>query len=408
MSLDFASILFVTMLSSLGFSFLIGAFRFFSRRFSTVSVQVAGVWQWAGAFLAIAFGIAFLLLRPQLGVLASSVAGNGLLLLGTLLLYDGLASFLGFKPVRVWYAPLLIAQSLGLAYYASVDPSFTFRYLLANGLILLVQFASIKLLWAVRKAGAMGFGERLLLGMTVAVFLARLGLMIDFLLAGEPLSEVVMITPDGPRLVFLLVQAVSVTIMPVCLVLAVENRLIRELEHVASHDSLTGVWVRRIMLDAIKRQLAALQRYGTQFGLLIIDLDRFKPINDQHGHLAGDAVLIAVVNSIRPILRTESLFGRLGGEEFAVLLPNCNAADLHNMAERIRASVETLSVHYEDLELQVTVSIGGCQVSDPEVDKVATALTVADRALYRAKESGRNRVEIDTLVSKQAAVLLAS
>ena len=91
-----------------------------------------------------------------------------------------------------------------------------------------------------------------------------------------------------------------------------------------------------------------------------------------------------------------------------MLLPHCNAADPHNMAERIRASVEALAVHYEDLELQVTVSIGGCQVSDPEVDKVATALTVADRALYRAKEGGRNRVEIDTLVSKQAAVLLAS
>jgi|GEM_PF-1951687 len=408
MSLDFASILFVTMLSSLGFSVLIGAFSFSSRRFSTVSVQVAGVWQWAGAFMAIAFGIAFLLLRPQLGVLASSVAGNGLLLLGTLLLYDGLASFLGFKPVRVWYAPLLIAQSFGLAYYASVDPNFTVRYLLVNAVILLVQFASIKLLWAVRRAGSMGFGERLLLGMTLAVFLARFGLMIEFLLPGEPLSEVVLVKPDGPRLVFLLVQALSVTIMPICLVLAVENRLIRELEHVASHDSLTGVWGRRIMLDAIKRQLAALRRYGTEFGLLIIDLDRFKPINDQHGHLAGDAVLIAVVNAIRPILRTESLFGRLGGEEFAVLLPNCNATDLHNMAERIRAIVEGLSVRYEELDLQVTVSIGGCQVSDPQVDKVATALTVADRALYRAKDSGRNRVDIETLSVRQPAILATS
>jgi len=206
----------------------------------------------------------------------------------------------------------------------------------------------------------------------------------------------------------LLVQALSVTIMPICLVLAVENRLIRELEHVASHDSLTGVWGRRIMLDAIKRQLAALRRYGTEFGLLIIDLDRFKPINDQHGHLAGDAVLIAVVNAIRPILRTESLFGRLGGEEFAVLLPNCNATDLHNMAERIRAIVEGLSVRYEELDLQVTVSIGGCQVSDPQVDKVATALTVADRALYRAKDSGRNRVDIETLSVRQPAILATS
>jgi diguanylate cyclase (GGDEF)-like protein len=397
MSLDLKTIMFVTMVSSFGLSLLIGAFSYSSRRFFVGAVQVAGIWQWAAAFMSLALGIAFFLLRTQLGEFVSVVVGNALVLAGALLIYDGLAVFLGFKPVRSWYAPLLISQALGLGYFTSVDPNGIARFVLTNALLLIVQFAGIKVLWDARKAGVFGFGEKLLFGLIAGLFLASSGAGVEIWLSAQQRFEFDLLKPGEHRLLLSLLQALSVTIMPVCLILAVENRLIRKLEHVASHDSLTGIWVRSIMINAIERQLAALRRYGTSFGLLIIDLDYFKPINDQHGHLAGDAVLIEVVSAIAPVLRAESLFGRLGGEEFAVLLPNCNASDLHKMAERIRAVVENLSIRYEDLDLKVTVSIGGCQVSDPAVDKVATPLTVADRALYRAKDSGRNRVEIETL-----------
>jgi len=126
--------------------------------------------------------------------------------------------------------------------------------------------------------------------------------------------------------------------------------------------------------------------------LILFDLDRFKSINDNFGHGTGDEVLIAFCRSATSQLRSNDLFGRIGGEEFAALLPDTGREDALSLSERVRAAFEAASQCVEDLPIRATVS-AGVALSTNASDDLASLLKAADQALYRAKASGRNRVE---------------
>jgi diguanylate cyclase (GGDEF)-like protein len=132
------------------------------------------------------------------------------------------------------------------------------------------------------------------------------------------------------------------------------------------------------------------QRYGHPFSLLMLDLDHFKRINDQWGHAVGDEALRQFADSVRCCLRAQDVAGRLGGEEFAILLPETGENVAMPVAERIRARMEQTPVPTEPGYCTVTVSIGVTQVEDG--DDLEALLRRADEALYAAKERGRNRV----------------
>jgi diguanylate cyclase (GGDEF)-like protein len=163
-----------------------------------------------------------------------------------------------------------------------------------------------------------------------------------------------------------------------------------ELRGLANTDPLTAIHNRRSFLDAARREIAFCRRSGHAATLLLLDLDRFKDINDTGGHAAGDEVLVAVADLLRVDRRATDVVARLGGEEFAVLLSN-TALDAGTIAaERIRTSVEELVVVHGFGEYTVTTSIG---VTGLDVDEdVTDALARADAALYQAKRDGRNQV----------------
>jgi diguanylate cyclase (GGDEF)-like protein len=160
-------------------------------------------------------------------------------------------------------------------------------------------------------------------------------------------------------------------------------------------DPLTGVTNRRGFLQAGER-LMVRTGFARQHGaLLMFDLDRFKSVNDRFGHHAGDAVLTAFCRVATSLLRPTDLFGRIGGEEFASLLPDTERQDALVVAERLRAAFEATPHRLPEGSLSATVSVG-VAISDEESFDLSTLLDAADQALYRAKALGGNRVELST------------
>jgi two-component system cell cycle response regulator len=164
-----------------------------------------------------------------------------------------------------------------------------------------------------------------------------------------------------------------------------------EYKRLASIDALTGVINRREFIVLAKKEVSRLQRHADNLSVLILDVDYFKQINDTHGHSEGDRVLKIVAQTIAAALREADVLGRIGGEEFAVLLPSTDEPAAQVTAERIRSAIERLRIQIGDQEIQITISIG---VSEYQLTEglIDSAMLRADKALYQAKHKGRNRV----------------
>ena len=166
----------------------------------------------------------------------------------------------------------------------------------------------------------------------------------------------------------------------------------RELQRLATTDPLTDIANRRAFLEQAEQIFKTSQRYQTSFTMLMLDLDLFKAINDKYGHLGGDKVLARFAHTVGLQLRDSDLFGRLGGEEFCVLLQQANREEALNVAERIRQSIQELSFKDPAGDLfALTVSIGVTNNLEAD-ERLANLLERADKALYQAKHTGRNKV----------------
>jgi diguanylate cyclase (GGDEF)-like protein len=171
------------------------------------------------------------------------------------------------------------------------------------------------------------------------------------------------------------------------------EQLNKDLERRAMTDDLTGLPNRRAFDEAIRRELERAKRIEKPLCLLMLDLDKFKNVNDHHGHQAGDAVLVEVAAVLRDTCRACDFAARLGGEEFIVLLPHTPKDGAIVAGERIRERVEKLVIPYDKKALRITVSIGVAEIEDPSRPRTEViAMRRADDALYEAKEQGRNRV----------------
>jgi diguanylate cyclase (GGDEF)-like protein len=162
------------------------------------------------------------------------------------------------------------------------------------------------------------------------------------------------------------------------------------LEHAALTDSLTGMQNRRYFDDALREYLEEFRRIGKPIGLLLLDLDHFKTVNDTHGHDVGDEVLRVVAACLREFTRYHDVVARLGGEEFAVVAPNMDTDMLIKLAERIRKAIAALTVTTGNVRLRVTTSVGIAIWDGTE--NAEQFYRRADRMLYEAKRLGRNRV----------------
>jgi diguanylate cyclase (GGDEF)-like protein len=163
-----------------------------------------------------------------------------------------------------------------------------------------------------------------------------------------------------------------------------------ELDALSKTDGLTGVANRRHVIELLEHELRQAHRYGRDLSLVMVDLDHFKRVNDDHGHIVGDRVLVAAVDAIRRSVRDSDVVGRYGGEEFLLLLPNTDEPGAREVAERCRRLIGEARVG----TISVTASLGVASYPGAEVDRADDLIHVADEALYRAKESGRDRVAL--------------
>jgi two-component system, cell cycle response regulator len=181
-------------------------------------------------------------------------------------------------------------------------------------------------------------------------------------------------------------------------ILSLQRNLIgaqEKLRFQATHDALTGLWNRGALLDLLNSEMERTLRTHASMGILLLDVDHFKPVNDTFGHLVGDAVLGEVARRIERATRPCDMTGRYGGEEFLVILPSCDREQTLTSAERIRAAVATVPFVVGGQEICLTTSIGAtvapdCASSETEI------LSLADLALYQAKSEGRNRAVLRT------------
>ena len=173
-----------------------------------------------------------------------------------------------------------------------------------------------------------------------------------------------------------------------------------ELERISVTDSLTSLANRRYLEEEAKRAFIMCARAGKPCSILVVDVDHFKAVNDEHGHDAGDAALIGLAVKMRRLLRAGDLLARYGGEEFVAVLPKTSCEEAAMLAERLRSGIEEAKFEAAVHGLRLTVSIGVAPVNLPSQETadafdelLAASVSVADEAMYRAKRAGRNRVQ---------------
>jgi two-component system, cell cycle response regulator len=173
--------------------------------------------------------------------------------------------------------------------------------------------------------------------------------------------------------------------------LEVQTELLSKL---AAFDDLTGAYNRRSMFHHLEAELARCKRYSRSLSILMLDIDHFKRVNDQYGHLVGDEALRWVVTTLRAELRAMDLMCRYGGEEFCAILPETNETGGGRAAERLRSAIERSGFTHQSLVVPLTVSIGVASWSYTTTPDVPDLLGQADEALLEAKRAGRNQVRL--------------
>lgn len=173
-----------------------------------------------------------------------------------------------------------------------------------------------------------------------------------------------------------------------------EKQMVEKLDQLASFDALSQVYNRRKLLEEADKEAIRAMRYYDHLSVLMIDIDHFKNVNDQYGHLAGDEVIYNVAQTIKNKIRSIDIVGRYGGEEFVAVLSNADRDNALKVAESIRQEIESSKIAYGDDLISVTVSIGLAVVSatNQKAINMMAVINLADQAMYMAKEKGRNQV----------------
>jgi diguanylate cyclase (GGDEF)-like protein len=228
----------------------------------------------------------------------------------------------------------------------------------------------------------------------VVSFRPREVLVVPTWFGGQPLGGVVLafsedIHPNTSRLLEAFQASTSV---------ALNNALTHErFQRLATLDPLTEAYNRRFGLNRLNEEFSRTTRTGVPLGIISLDLDHFKQINDTYGHLAGDRVLRSVARNMFASMRAGDILMRTGGEEFVLLLPGAGHNDVGILGERIRRTVELNRIDIGVAEINVTISLGGLAYYGTDAQDPEDLLSKADQSMYLSKESGRNRLTMARL-----------
>jgi diguanylate cyclase (GGDEF)-like protein len=351
---------------------------------------VALAWWGSGFIIASVASVIIVVARGTIPDFWSIIVGNALLAAAYGFLWCGARKLNGKKaPIILMLAgvPIWIAACSISPIYARPEARATVMALIAVVYTLFTLFE----LWRGRGDGVWRWPITLVLLAHAAAIPIRIPLALAWF---QPNPS------DVDLLTFMIFETAFVCICAAYLFGSLaKDQIAASYRRISLTDSLTQVPNRRSFLETAERLLTRTRFARRPVALLMFDLDGFKSINDRYGHQVGDGVLIAFCRLSMSMLRPSDLFGRIGGEEFACLLPDTEQQDALWMAERLRTAFEGISHTAGGLTLKTTVSVGIAVADDANVD-LGALLKQADQALYRAKELGRNRVEISARPEK--------
>lgn len=358
---------------------------FFMHRDHSQSIQ--GLREWASGPLLLFISTFILGLQGIVEPWLSIVLANLVLCSGLIMYLSGTRRFYEEPAIR-W--PWVCLPVIGALLYAwtALSPDYIMRLIVVNGFLGIVQVHTAWIIW---RHDTRSFAARYtltVLCLMAAMSFARVA-STPWLPAGTSLF-----TPTPLQNFFVGAYAFFALSLTVGFLLLANERLRYQLLHLISHDTLTGVLSRHALFQRGLEEIERARRNQRPLAVLMMDLDHFKLINDQHGHLVGDQVLKAFAQRVRSLLRTGDILGRFGGEEFMVILPETDQQQAVEVAERIRQSKAP------DTQLpSCTVSVGisvlhGAHLTLPAQEALDQWIHQADQALYAAKAQGRDRAVI--------------
>lgn len=343
-------------------------------------------WAWGCAVQSLAWILIFL--RGSISEFFSVIVAYTLLLLSMTFFYHALTSFKGKKFSSHIFYPLIALSSLLLSFFTYVYYQSLMRTLVIAVLGSILSFLCSYLL--LRKKGETPkISERI---MGLGFFVIGMSPIITVLSIVVNIYKIDLFFPNSiiQNLNFAFIF-IAILILTSSFMLMINDKFMGEILRLATMDSLTGIYNRAAIEQLILKEIDRSKRYNLPMSLLLLDLDHFKKINDTYGHQVGDHTLQKLVETVSQVLRDHDLFGRFGGEEFTILLPETDLVNGHIVAERIRNIVDKTPIKTGSKSFGLTISIGLATLNHQD-DDFAELFRRADMGLYKAKQSGRNRV----------------
>ena len=340
---------------------------------------------WVAATLLQPAGFVLLSLRDTLSPFMSILVANALIAMGLAAYVVALRHFFQLPSGRGPMALLVAAAVLVSFYWGILEPDLTKRLIAVSVVLAMVLAASASLIYR-HSRGAV----RHVTGVAFAASAAIMGYRAVMLMF-DPGQVSTVFELTHVQLLTYAVGSVLPVIGTIGFLLLCTERSQHELERAARVDYLTGCYNRRAIEELATQNMASARRHGVPLSVLVLDIDHFKRINDDLGHAIGDLALVESVARIRSTLRAEDALGRLGGEEFIVLMPSADAASAVQAGERIRLSFSAQPLRMDGHQRRVTLSIGVATLA-PMDRQFSQLLQRGDRAMYAAKNAGRDLV----------------
>ena len=352
--------------------------------------SVRGLHEWSaatviGVFASLLFGA-----RGLLPDWLTVVVGNLFLIASVATFSIGSRRFFGLDRKLGLFIGIGAAAALPLVWLTVIEPNYPLRLQFMATLMAAIFGHHA---WLVHRHGTRTFAVRFT---TTVLALQTVILAVRAVWAASLPPDSNLFSPSALQSIYVASYAMTMLTLTIGVILLATERLRSELEYLATHDLLTGLLNRRAFIDAAEQELSRCRRHGHVMSLLVMDLDHFKNINDTYGHLVGDSVIRNFADRVTSLLRRPDRFGRYGGEEFVLLLPETGRESAAVVAERICAAASSAQgvPHYT-----VSVGLATSIVTDTDID---TVLDRADMALYKAKAGGRNQVAVAPILQEVA------
>jgi len=355
---------------------------------SLAGTRVAGIREWGQAN---GLAIIALLLFAARGVVPDFLSietANGIYLVTVSLMYAGFRRHLGLTVPRRLLVAGSLASFAGVVVFHHLVESLAMRVVsvsVYHAAVCLAIFATVPVSKDTRLRYPFAFTR------VAALVLGLLHAARGLFYAVDAYAAVSLLEPAVYNLIFFALGTLALPALTLGAVMMANARVLSETAYAADHDHLTGAPSRRAFFAFAEREHARARRHGSGLGLLLVDVDHFKRINDTYGHGVGDQVLRELVRHTQEVVRKIDYCARIGGEEFAVLLPEASLDTAQAVAERLRAALDrSLDLAPSTTGIAYTVSIGVAMLEEGEA--FTGLMARADRALYAAKEGGRNQV----------------